>query len=248
MSAIDRPKKSRLSSGTAGHRENAPGPDREGGNSLVVIEPCRSAAMKCPNALIDIRELSGAIEEWAHKTGAADKLYEKKKGSKIRFHDMFRIAISGCPNGCSRPQIADIGVKGAVRPEFDPADCESCGSCAEACPDNAISMDSGLPWFNMEACQGCKSCMRSCPRQCIELSSSSLKVTAGGKLGRRPMFGKKVAEVETSKELIKIVDSLFEDYLTNAGTRERFGDYIMRTGSLGAICSGEKRPERRDEK
>ena len=31
-------------------------------------------------------------------------------------HHEFRVSLSACPNACSRPQIVDIGLIGAVTP------------------------------------------------------------------------------------------------------------------------------------
>ncbi|CAO0824408.1 hypothetical protein DFAR_630047 [Desulfarculales bacterium] len=51
-----------------------------------------------------------------------------------------RLAVSGCSNGCSRPQIADLALVGLVCPEFHLDHCLGWGVCARGCPDQAIAM------------------------------------------------------------------------------------------------------------
>ena len=42
-------------------------------------------------------------------------LRQKVKGP-LKMHHEFRVSLSDCPNGCSRPQIADFGLLGTERP------------------------------------------------------------------------------------------------------------------------------------
>ena len=42
-------------------------------------------------------------------------LKERVKGP-LKLHHEFRVSVSDCPNACSRPQIVDLGLIGALRP------------------------------------------------------------------------------------------------------------------------------------
>ncbi len=55
--------------------------------------------------------------------------------------------------------------------------CLGYGSCAEACPFEAITMnDNGLPVVDEEKCTGCNVCVVTCPRNILSLIPRSQKV------------------------------------------------------------------------
>ena len=49
--------------------------------------------------------------------------------------------------------------------------CLGYGSCASACPFDAIAMDDGLPVVDAEKCTACGICVSTCPRSLISLLS-----------------------------------------------------------------------------
>jgi formate dehydrogenase beta subunit len=55
--------------------------------------------------------------------------------------------------------------------------CLGLGTCARACPFNAISMGpKGLPMVNEKKCTGCGTCERVCPKHIINLSSITRRI------------------------------------------------------------------------
>jgi uncharacterized protein (DUF362 family)/NAD-dependent dihydropyrimidine dehydrogenase PreA subunit len=56
-----------------------------------------------------------------------------------------------------------------VLPTPDPDACTRCGTCAEICPVQAISMDAGLPAPDGGICIRCYCCQEICPEKAIEL-------------------------------------------------------------------------------
>ena len=46
-------------------------------------------------------------------------------------------------------------------------DCTSCGTCAEACPAEAISEGDGKYVIDTEVCIECRACMDACPTESI---------------------------------------------------------------------------------
>ncbi len=47
--------------------------------------------------------------------------------------------------------------------------CMGFGSCAQVCPENAISIVNGIAYVDKEACIGCGKCTDICPKGLIEL-------------------------------------------------------------------------------
>ena len=54
--------------------------------------------------------------------------------------------------------------------------CLGMGSCARACPFNAIEMVNGLAVVHPELCVGCGACVSTCPRNIIDLAPQDAKV------------------------------------------------------------------------
>ncbi len=208
-------------------QENRPGVD------MVVVETCHNELSGCPNVLAGTAGFRDAIEEWAEKNDISEKLRARIKDDNIYFHNKLRISISGCPNGCSRPQIADFGVAGFVRPYVDPERCTACGSCVEVCPDAAVTVDDQPPVFDLRACQGCTMCRDICPNGCIALSAPGVKITVGGKLGRHPHLAEAAAEAVEPKETVELIDKIVNGYIGEAEPGERFADWWIRTRKEG---------------
>ena len=204
-------------------RPNEPGVD------MVIVEVCQNELSGCPNPLIKTGEWREALERWVKENNLSERLRARVKEDTIKFHHKFRFSLAGCPNACSRPQIADIGLVGFARPEFDPGECEKCGACAEVCPDRVITCDAGPPWFNLDECQGCQLCARACPRGCIALSRPRVRILAGGKLGRHPRLAQVMAEVETTDQALKLIAPIVNDYIIHAAPNERFADFLARS-------------------
>jgi dissimilatory sulfite reductase (desulfoviridin) alpha/beta subunit len=182
-----------------------------------------------------------AVESWVADTDVSERLRQRVRGERVLFHHRLRIAIAGCPNACSRPQIADIGVVGTVRPEADEATCTACGACARVCPDQAIVVDDAPPVFDRAACQGCLRCSEACPQSCIAVSAPRARILAGGKLGRHPHLAMPVGMVSTPAELVAFLDETVEAFLAHSHLGERFAKYWHRVhpGATmnGSVCS-----------
>ncbi len=62
------------------------------------------------------------------------------------------------------PMLASSGYVARV----DEATCAACGTCAEACPFDAIQVN-GRAVVNWESCMGCEVCVGQCPNEALSL-------------------------------------------------------------------------------
>ena len=69
----------------------------------------------CPNAVVVSPDLVRKLEDYLESRKLRDFLKEKVQGP-LKLHHEFRVSLSTCPNACSRPQIVDFGIIGALRP------------------------------------------------------------------------------------------------------------------------------------
>lgn len=77
----------------------------------------------CPNRAINSDGLTEQLEQKLAGRNLKVFLKERVKGP-LKMHHEFRISISDCPNACSRPQIVDLGIIGACRPEVSNRYCQ----------------------------------------------------------------------------------------------------------------------------
>ncbi len=205
----------------------------EPGVSMVVLNTCHNALAGCQNPLVQTDEWGQAIQEWVGTEDISEKLRKRVKAETIVFHNKLKISISGCPNGCSRPQIADLALVGFSKPEFDLEECVGCGECATVCPDYAITMTDERPVYDNDKCQGCFNCSQVCPVECIALSRKGGRLLAGGKLGRHPHLAEKVGEYTSVQDVIPVMDRIVEAYLELGLENERFADFWIRWDRRG---------------
>jgi dissimilatory sulfite reductase (desulfoviridin) alpha/beta subunit len=142
----------------------------------------------------------------------------------------FKVSVSGCPNICAKPHENDIGFHGIVEPELDLSDCIGCGTCAEVCKEEAIAMKDGKPKFDLNKCIYCGDCILNCPTDSWRAKRTGYAVFAGGKMGRHPQLGYKIAEFVDEERGFEIIQRCLEIYKREGRRKERFGAMINRIG------------------
>ncbi|ADC70088.1 nitrite and sulphite reductase 4Fe-4S region [Methanocaldococcus sp. FS406-22] len=184
--------------------------------------PLVRATLACPGAgncssgLINTTELAKIIE---------DKFKERPAPYK------FKIAISGCPNGCVRPQVHDIGIAGVKFPAVNEEKCNGCGRCAEVCKVEAIDVRGEISYTNYNVCVGCGKCIKECPNDAREVKEEGFLVYVGGKTGREVVEGIKVG-IMSAEEVVEFIDkvlTVYEKYALKP-LRERLPHVMERVG------------------
>jgi dissimilatory sulfite reductase (desulfoviridin) alpha/beta subunit len=151
-------------------------------------------------------------------------------GGRLKHRHEFTVAIADCPNACSRPQIADLGLIGAAEPVITNEICHQCMGCVHACREGAVAHPGLLPIIDPARCLRCGSCARVCLSGTIQVARRGWRVLLGGKLGRHPRLGTEVDGLLSREGVLAAAGVCAEFYLRNARGGERFGDVLGRVG------------------
>jgi len=164
--------------------------------TLFKLVRCRG----CHNAVID----PAAVEKsMLHTLAQMD--FEKRLAMRLNkphplHHELMHLAVAGCPNGCTQPQIKDFAVVGQM--VVEPGDgCTACGACVAACPDGCVSLDKSGPLFDRDRCLNCGLCLKACPTGTLRAVRTGYRILAGGRLGRRPCLGATLEEVASLEQV-----------------------------------------------
>jgi len=172
-----------------------------------------------PNGLMDTQQSAMEVDQ---------HLFGSQTG-----HHKFKVGFSGCPHDCPKASINDVGFVGAVLPEFDNAECISCGLCHATCREGAIDEgEDGKPVYRPETCLYCGDCVKVCPSGAWKVSLRGYSVYAGGKWGRSPLVGTLVASFLPANavlEFIRAILSWYRDHAEGMG-RVRLGNVILHKG------------------
>ncbi|HUW66231.1 MAG TPA: 4Fe-4S dicluster domain-containing protein [Spirochaetia bacterium] len=160
----------------------------------------------CHNAAIDPAVAEIAITESLEGMDFEKRLALRLNKPRPLHHELMHLAIAGCPNGCTQPQIKDFAVVGQVVVETAPG-CSRCGACVEACPDDCASLDGDGPVIDRNLCLNCWLCLKACPEGALTAAKRGYRILAGGKLGRRPRLASTLRPVASPEE---VADSLRE--------------------------------------
>lgn len=141
----------------------------------------------------------------------------------------FKVTFSGCPSDCVRASGADLGFQGAVNPKYEEEPCIGCRICENACSEGAIEADAetGRPIYHPGKCLYCGDCIRTCPTEAWTQDTVGWVVRVGGKHGRHPIAGTRIAQFVPDERVHDIIEAVLSWYRTAAEGRGR-----VRIGTL----------------
>ena len=169
----------------------------------------------CRNGLIDCESIACKIDE---------KYFGEAVPKKLK------IAVTGCPSACVRPQENDFGIMGNVRPETIEENCVGCKRCEKACKVGAIKVLEDKACIDTEKCILCGACIAACRKDALRAEKTGCTIFVGGKAGRQPMQGIKLLELADEEELFSVLEKTFEYYRREGLDGERFGELLERLG------------------
>ncbi len=190
------------------------------------VETCFGAG-NCPNRACHVKDLPERMETLLRGKDLKGFLKEKVNGP-LKMHHEFRVSMSDCPNGCSRPQIADFGILGAERPRVSEAPCSGCGACLEVCKEKAITLAEDTARVDESRCLACGQCISACPTETLASGIKGYRILLGGKLGRHPRLGEELPSIYTADQVLEILDQCLDHYRRHSVCGERFGEILGR--------------------
>ena len=166
------------------------------GKRVRAVVACQGDRV-CRNGLIDCEKLSRMIDE---------KYFGEAVPKKLK------IAVTGCPSACVRPQENDFGVMGTVKPEILKENCVGCKRCEKACKVGAIKVIEDKACIDIEKCILCGACIAACRKDALRAEKTGCTVFVGGKAGRQPRQGTKIIELADEEQLFSVLEKTFEYY------------------------------------
>lgn len=169
----------------------------------------------CPHGWINAEEIAVKLDEI---------YYGKELPHKFKF------SVTACVNNCAKPQENDLGIMGVVKPVWEGAECTQCGLCQAVCPQASIELTADGIQFDLSKCILCGDCIKSCPGECWRVGEIGHTIFVGGRIGRRPELGWKLAELVSVEELYPLIDRVVGFYIAHGRRGERFGVTLHRKG------------------
>lgn len=204
-----------------------------------VVRVCRGAE-GCPRAVVDVAAAAEALTAALDGVDVAGVVRRKAGTGRMLEHHRFKVTLSGCPNACSQPQIADVGLMGQERPQLDEADCIGCGLCVEACAEAVFSLANSHLSMDESRCVGCGACMRVCPTVALTPAATGWRVLVGGRLGRHPRLGAEVSACADLDDALTVATKVVEVWEREGRPDERVGVVLDRLADQADSMDGEE--------
>ena len=184
-------------------------------------------ASGCPHAALSCEGVMEKAEAVFKQADILGFLKKEVKGD-LKYHHEFRMSCADCPNGCSQPQIKDVGILGALRPCLTQETCSLCRACVEVCPDHCISLNEidERPTIDFEGCMMCGKCIDACPTGTIDEGERGFRVQLGGRLGRHPRLAMEIPRLMSETQVLEVLKRALAFYKTHSKNGTRFSKIL----------------------
>jgi dissimilatory sulfite reductase (desulfoviridin) alpha/beta subunit len=193
------------------------------------VETCKGPKQGCANRAAPDDTLAADVDTVFRRRDFGVGL-RALVGGRLKHRHEFTVAIADCPNSCSRPQIADLGLIGAAEPVQTREVCHQCMGCLHACREGAVSHPGLLPIIDPAKCVRCGACTRVCLSGTLQVGRRGWRILLGGKLGRHPRLATEIDGLYRREGALVAADICAEFYLRHARGGERFGEVLERAG------------------
>ena len=190
------------------------------GSKVRPVVSCKGTT--CQYGLIDTFALSEKLHDIYYK-GWHDVVLPHK----------FKIAVGGCPNNCTKPDLNDLGIVGQRAPQIDLSKCRGCKVCQveSACPIRVSKLVDGKIVIDPDKCNHCGRCVGKCPFGAVDSMGSGYRVYIGGRWGKKVAQGMPLKKIfTTEQEIIDVVEKAVLIFRDEGKTGERFADTVARLG------------------
>lgn len=221
--------------------------------SSCMITVCRGFEPgRCRFSLVEGGLSSADVDAAVAATGWDDFVKSRARGPLMQ-HDAFKVALTGCANGCSRPHIMDVGLIRAERPGAADDACTACGLCIRQCPEGALTpmgndsscpatmfaRPAGTPVLDVASCVSCGRCLRRCPEHALPVVAAGWRIVVGGRLGRRPRLATELPGIFDDATALVILDRAARWFMRDHRPGLRFADIVAKSPEgLSALVEG----------
>lgn len=161
-------------------------------------------------------------------TELAKEIGERFTGEKMP--GPLKIAVSGCPFPCVRPQFNEIGIMGRVRPELDFDACTGCGKCVEVCKVGATSIVDGKAVIDYDRCIMCGRCVIACPEKARYSAEEGYMFFVGGRGSWPPYEGWILREFVARDDVLPLIERIVGVYREHGVQGKRLREFISSIG------------------
>jgi dissimilatory sulfite reductase (desulfoviridin) alpha/beta subunit len=161
-------------------------------------------------------------------TGLAKAIAEEFTGMKTP--GPVKIAVSGCPFPCTRPQFNEIGLMGRAKPVIIEDKCTGCGKCVAVCKKGAISIKNKKAVVDYDKCVMCGRCIAACPEGARGVAQTGFTMFVGGRGSWPPFEGWVLHEFIDENDVIPQIRKILDVYIEMGEPKKRLREFILKTG------------------
>lgn len=201
------------------------------GIDLFKVVLCPGESARCPNLNIELEEIKKELEMKLRALKVTEMMADiHGDDEQILAHHRVTISISGCPIGCTAPEVRSFSIQGVAKPKITDVVCNECYSCVDSCWQGAIIIRGGGPQINKSRCDFCECCVRACPTGKLVSEKRGYRIMVGGRFGRLHQVGSQLFRIADKKTLMAVVEAAVRTIREEADGYEDLTSVVNRIG------------------